>query len=318
MHQRHKRPEAMKWKSKRRWMNPVVVSKPEINRRISASHSWRQKGVGYKETKRHWGSKWAKKKRWSGSVTSQRQVTQNQSDQPETALTYMFEPDITRCQWLIYGAQIGNETRNIEFKLGGGYYMQYCFCEHVSNYGCAFLNSEGGSLVVGVNDDGIVCGLNLSHEEEDKTRLQVDRAVRLIYPPILPQNYSLHFLPVVKPAVVNCNLKVLCLTFRPPPEFSEPTLYQNEQGNVYLRRDGSIEGPLANVVILEWYRQMWSRKVQQSEQCLDRVWSEMGVISQQVHRLLQLITPVHSIVASLQEPERTDPSSSQSSAASQL
>lgn len=30
------------------------------------------------------------------------------------------EQDITRCQWLYYGAHIGNETRNIEFKVGGG------------------------------------------------------------------------------------------------------------------------------------------------------------------------------------------------------
>ncbi|KAM7372807.1 hypothetical protein PAMP_007704 [Pampus punctatissimus] len=373
MHHRHKSPEAWKWRSKGRWMNPgtrrdacssasstsskssqsnqagiprvcsTVASKAKINKRIRVSHSWRQKRVGFKEIKRHWGCKWPKRKRWSRSVTSQRQSNQNQTDQQETTLQVrsetegyisspnltalfllsmtsksMFEPDITCCQWLTYGAQIGNETRNIEFKLGRGNYMECVFCMHVSNYGCAFLNSGGGSLVVGVNDNGVVCGLNFSHEEEDKTRLQVDRTIRLIYPPVLLQNYSLQFLPVVKPGVENHNLKVLCLTFRPPPVFSEPTLYQNEHGNVYLRRDGSIEGPLTNTVILEWSRQMWSGKVEQLKQCLDRARSEMGIISRQVHRLLQLITPLYRIKASLQEPQRNDSSSSQSSAASQF
>lgn len=134
--------------------------------------------------------------------------------------------------------------------------MQNTFGQHVSNYGCAFLNSGGGSLVVGVNDDGMVCGLYFSHEEEDKTRLQVDGIVKLLHPPLLPHNYSLRFLPVVKPGVEEHRLKVLCLTFRAPPAFSEPTLYQNDHGKVYIRRDGSIEGPLGNSVILEWSRQV--------------------------------------------------------------
>ena len=53
------------------------------------------------------------------------------------------------------GEQLGNETRNKEFKKGGGDYLKNNLKEHVSKYVCAFLNSEGeGTLYIGVNDLG--------------------------------------------------------------------------------------------------------------------------------------------------------------------
>ena len=53
------------------------------------------------------------------------------------------------------GEQFGSETRNKEFKKGGGDYLRNNLKEHVSKYVCAFLNSEGeGTLYIGVNDFG--------------------------------------------------------------------------------------------------------------------------------------------------------------------
>lgn len=134
--------------------------------------------------------------------------------------------------------------------------MQDIFLKHACVYGCAFLNSGGGSLLVGVRDDGVVCGVSFSHKLEDKTRLQVDLIVKQFKPPLLPYNYNLHFLPVVKRCDEGHQLKVLRLTFRPPPAFREPTLFQVDQGDVYVRLDGSVQGPLGPSVILEWSRQV--------------------------------------------------------------
>ncbi|XP_040909718.1 schlafen-like protein 1 [Toxotes jaculatrix] len=164
------------------------------------------------------------------------------------------EQDITNCQWFHYGAHIGNETRKIEFKQGHGKVVTEDFHRQVRIYGCAFLNSGGGSLLVGVKDNGVVCGVKFSHKMEDETRLQVDRIMKQFVPPLLPNNCSLHFLPVVKPQEEGHQLKVLRLTFR-PPTFSEPTLFQVGQGEVYVRWDGSVQGPLGASVILEWARQ---------------------------------------------------------------
>ena len=53
------------------------------------------------------------------------------------------------------GEQFGNETRNKEFKKGGGKYLKKNLKKDVSKYVCAFLNSgEEGTLYVGVNDLG--------------------------------------------------------------------------------------------------------------------------------------------------------------------
>ena len=53
------------------------------------------------------------------------------------------------------GEKLGNETRNKEFKIGGGIYLQKYLKTDVLKYVCAFLNTEGeGTLYVGVNDSG--------------------------------------------------------------------------------------------------------------------------------------------------------------------
>ncbi|MBN3315044.1 SLNL1 protein, partial [Atractosteus spatula] len=78
---------------------------------------------------------------------------------------------------LFYGAHIGSETRNVEFKRGGGKCREYLkkgFHQHLRKYACAFLNGEGGSLLVGVDDAGVVRGVRCDHRQEDRVRLLVD------------------------------------------------------------------------------------------------------------------------------------------------
>lgn len=41
-----------------------------------------------------------------------------------------------------------------------------------------------------------------------------------------------------------------------PKTHREPQLYETDQGEVFLRRDGSIQGPLSVSAIQEWYRQV--------------------------------------------------------------
>ncbi|XP_044026908.1 schlafen-like protein 1 [Siniperca chuatsi] len=293
-----------------------IASPAKKQKGTGYNHSWRWRGL-YKKKGKTRGtlgtSKWAKQKRRSGRSTRnpqpQRPKVQNQRANQGTPAKSIRGQDITSCRWLHYGAHIGNETRSIEFKQGGGCYMQNTFCEHVCIYGCAFLNSGGGSLLVGVCDNGMVCGVHFSHKMEDKTRLQVDEIAKHFNPPLLPYNYSLHFLPVVKPR--EHHLKVLCLTFRAPPAFTEPTLFQIDHGKVYMRRDGSVQGPLGASVILEWSRQMWTSKVQQLEQRVLEARTEKWFLAGQVHGLLQSIDPLHRIIASLQPQKKTAPSRGQ-------
>ncbi|XP_072465875.1 schlafen-like protein 1 isoform X2 [Notamacropus eugenii] len=156
---------------------------------------------------------------------------------------------------LFHGAFLGNETRNMEFKLGGGEYLNLALKHHVRRYVCAFLNSEGGSLFVGVEDSGLVRGIHCGHHDEDRVRLLVDSILQGFKPQVFPDAYTLTFIPVIKAGGSNKNLlKVIRLTVHRPKACSEPLLYETDLGEVFLRRDGSIQGPLSGSAIQEWCR----------------------------------------------------------------
>ncbi|XP_044801113.2 schlafen-like protein 1 isoform X2 [Bubalus bubalis] len=108
---------------------------------------------------------------------------------------------------LFQGAFLGNETRNLEFKRGGGEYLSQAFKHHLRRYVCAFLNSEGGSLLVGVEDSGLVQGVRCSHRDEDRVRLLVDSVLQGFKPQVFPDAYRLTFIPVVSTSTTDTLLK---------------------------------------------------------------------------------------------------------------
>ena len=57
-------------------------------------------------------------------------------------------------KFYVIGENLGNESRHIEFKAGQGSYLQKQLKDHVAKYMVAFLNSEGGTLLIGVSDGG--------------------------------------------------------------------------------------------------------------------------------------------------------------------
>ncbi|MXQ88173.1 hypothetical protein E5288_WYG017094 [Bos mutus] len=157
---------------------------------------------------------------------------------------------------LFQGAFLGNETRNLEFKRGGGEYLSQAFKHHLRRYVCAFLNSEGGSLLVGVEDSGLVQGVRCSHRDEDRVRLLVDSVLQGFKPQVFPDAYRLTFIPVVSTSTTDTLLKVIRLSVQAPKAQAEPQLFETDQGEVFLRRDGSIQGPLSVSAIQEWCRQV--------------------------------------------------------------
>lgn len=130
------------------------------------------------------------------------------------------------------------------------------FVQNALKYGCAFRNCQGGSLVMGVNSNGIVTGLRVSHKTEDQARKLVDSAMLRIRPPLFPFDYSLSFLPVMVSGQPKKDLKVVCLTFKAPSASTEPVLYSINNGEVYIKRDATVQGPLSLSLIIEWYRKV--------------------------------------------------------------
>ncbi|XP_032270705.1 schlafen-like protein 1 [Phoca vitulina] len=185
---------------------------------------------------------------------------------------------------LFQGAFLGNETRSVEFKRGGGEYLSLAFKHHLRRYVCAFLNSEGGSLFVGVEDSGLVQGVRCSHHDEDRVRLLVDSILQGFQPQVFPDAYTLSFIPVVSTSASGTPLKVIRLSVHTPRAQAEPQLYETDQGEVFLRRDGSIQGPLSGHAIQEWCRQKWAAELSKLEQRLKVLTAEKEQLRQQLRQ----------------------------------
>ncbi|XP_012368084.1 schlafen-like protein 1 [Octodon degus] len=185
---------------------------------------------------------------------------------------------------LFQGAFLGSETRNLEFKRGSGEYLNLAFKHHVRRYVCAFLNSEGGSLLVGVEDSGLVQGIRCSHHDEDRARLLVDSLLQGFKPQVFPDAYTLTFIPVITTSSTSVPLKVLRLTVHTPKAQSEPQLYETDQGEVFLRREGSIQGPLSVSAIQEWCRQKWTAELGKLEEKVKLLTEEKERLQQQLQQ----------------------------------
>ncbi|XP_078279013.1 schlafen-like protein 1 [Rhinoraja longicauda] len=208
--------------------------------------------------------------------------------------------EIVGQQRLFYGALMGSETRNVEFKRGGGEYLNTTLKNHVRKYVCAFLNSEGGSLFVGVNDDGTVCGVECNHKDEDRVRLLIDAILKGFKPPLFPTYYSITFLPVIKDGDTGLFLKVVRLSVHTPCKDSDILLYETDQGEVYIRRDGSVQGPLSGSSIQQWCRQKWTAEIKKLQDRIDTLVKEEQHLQRELRQQQQSIQELQQLQHELQ------------------
>lgn len=75
----------------------------------------------------------------------------------------------------VIGSYIGNEDRHHEFKVGQGNYLSAFLKRDVEKYTSGFLNSEGGALYIGVNDDGKAMNVLCVAERQYKKLLRIFR-----------------------------------------------------------------------------------------------------------------------------------------------
>ncbi|XP_019367604.1 PREDICTED: schlafen-like protein 1 [Gavialis gangeticus] len=216
--------------------------------------------------------------------------TRKQAERPSAFLSgtrsdsAIVRREIVGQERLFYGAFMGSESRNVEFKRGSGEYLSGTLKYHVRKYACAFLNSEGGSLFVGVEDSGFVHGVRCGHKEEDRVRLLIDSILKGFKPQVFPDAYALTFIPVIKAEDTGIFLKVVRLSIHPPRPQGEVLLYETDQGEVYLRRDGSIQGPLSGSAIQEWCRQKWTAEVRKLEERIRTLVKENEKLQHQVNQ----------------------------------
>lgn len=149
------------------------------------------------------------------------------------------------------GEVIGRESRHMEFKEGASRpHLQ----DIVGKYVSGFLNSaEGGALYFGVNNEGEVKGIHCPRAKEDDFRLLIDGVIKKLNPPVFTDVYAIHFMPIMmNDGQLSGTLQVLMIEVKQTPNLLQ--LY-DYNGDAYLRRDGSLQGPLKAVQVQEWIKQ---------------------------------------------------------------
>ncbi len=102
---------------------------------------------------------------------------------------------------------------------------------YVAEYVNAFLNTRGGAVYFGVEDDGRVQGLPLDRAQRDRLRTRVSRILDKFQPAVEPELYELRFVPVVdrkETYVVEIRVRK-----------GIAPLYMTGSQHFYLRRDSS-------------------------------------------------------------------------------
>lgn len=105
-------------------------------------------------------------------------------------------------------------------------------------YICAFLNSYGGTILFGVNDEGIVKGLFLTRKDIDTFQVDLDIALRDFRPTVFPDQVRVHFHEVcLDQHYVIVNRYVLQIDVF--ADFNQK-FYLTERNEMFIRKQGSI------------------------------------------------------------------------------
>ncbi|XP_064651835.1 uncharacterized protein LOC135502739 [Lineus longissimus] len=181
----------------------------------------------------------------------------------------------------VLGHHVGVEDRNTEFKEGGGNtYLKKKLKEHTGKYVVSFLNSSGGKLLVGVNDEGKVVGVKCNQKQEDKARISIDHAIKAIRPSVFPETYSISFIPVISSEDNTFgDLKVIRIAVE---SADSSHLFETKSGHVYIRRDASVQGPLKAREIQEWAEIRYRLEMKQKEQELTNLRYQQAQLRDQL------------------------------------
>ena len=147
----------------------------------------------------------------------------------------------------------------------------------------------------------MVHGVPCDRKQEDWVRLKIDETIKCFNPPVFPDRYSVRFVPVLN-QISNGdlqpsenNLKVIEISVN---STITPLnmLYENNKGQVFIRRDGSVQGPLKASQILEWCRLHFVDKNRGSKERLEK---EVALVKDECKRKQEEIVMNMKLVSEL-------------------
>jgi len=102
---------------------------------------------------------------------------------------------------------------------------------YIEKYVNAFLNTRGGVILFGIDDDGVVQGITLDRTSRDQLRTEISRLIQKFQPSVEPDLYQIKFIPVEGKGdlfVVEIHVSK-----------GTANLYMSGSQNFFIRRDGS-------------------------------------------------------------------------------
>lgn len=106
--------------------------------------------------------------------------------------------------------------------------------KYIEEYINAYLNTNGGIILFGVNNDGCVLGVRLSRKQRDELRTLLDQIVQKFIPSVEPESYSIEFIPVYGKDI-DTDLYVVEINVSK----GTANLYWTGSQKAWIRRDGS-------------------------------------------------------------------------------
>lgn len=166
---------------------------------------------------------------------------------PESSL----RADLSQDHFFQHDVYPHDESRSVEFKaLTKTKNVCSRIIETAEKYLVAFLNSEGGRILFGILDNGIIAGLRLNRKMRDEIRVDVDQMVMNIHPPITNDQYSLNFVPVRNRVYSLFDYYVVSIVCKKGDD-----VYSDSKHNAWMRKDGSVR--LMNVPMA---KVMWDKR----------------------------------------------------------
>lgn len=165
----------------------------------------------------------------------------------------VFDKQIQSAKFILNQPISIEETRHHEFKeIGSTTNPVDRIKDHVEEYACAFLNSEGGQILWGIRDrDRTICGVKLNNKQRDEVRRVVTEKLHTIQPPIAVTTFRVNLHPVYQGFQAIPDLFVVQLEI---PTVSNRSLYYTSSGKSFVRTDGAnkeLKGLLLQAEILK-------------------------------------------------------------------
>ncbi|XP_076081360.1 uncharacterized protein LOC143052226 [Mytilus galloprovincialis] len=162
---------------------------------------------------------------------------------------------------------LGDETRVKEFKEGGGNIENFLRTGQkrcLASYACGIVNNrEKGTVYIGVNDKGLVVGVQLNHDKRDRINRRIaDIMMYDLQPMLTTLHYRVTFTPVCSKDDQHLDdFYVLEIIFYTVDKFDK--LYR-AKGEVYQKADGVLFGPLRQPAITEWEAQIRHKQMKEA------------------------------------------------------